>query len=508
MQDGVDLGVPLQLEVGTELLGKGGLDSLEDVVEDTEVGRAVGGVLAGAALENTGADKAGVPAVHVTTDDVGGGVVTDHVDVLGEAGLAVELLHPGLHDLVGVGVGSTLGLTVDDTLEVDTSEGLVLGFHGDTEGTLGETGKALVLGGHEEITLGEVDGDAGGDRVLGLGHELAVLGEEEIHNDLEVGLVVTRVGEDHDGIELDLGEVAGLGLSALLIGEGSPGRDGGVPGEEVLGVNDVLEAVVLGNLADLEPFTTEDQNSLVVLSQGLHGSVGLDELVGGDGLLEDLAKLSTASLLGLTTTVGQENVGDADAELVVTVENLEGDLGLLNGVVTVCQHTVNVKGESHVLSLGDLLSGHILDLRGQDIPGDGRTASLLHGRQARETRRARNGERCAEGVTRAATVLHGGSQAQVVHESSGITDGAAGSGDLNGVAGFRGNSQARASTLVPGGESAVGIALAGILGSIDSKVGVVEARHGEGGVIEKKVEGRGWLLLRVTDTGLNGRIEG
>jgi hypothetical protein len=70
-----------------------------------------------------------------------------------------------------------------------------------------------------------------------------------------------------------------------------------------------------------------------------------------------------------------------------------------------------------------------------------------------------------------------------VHERGGITDGAAGSGDLNGVAGFRGNSQTRASTLVPGRESAVGIALAGILGSIDSKVGVVEARHGEGGVI-------------------------
>jgi hypothetical protein len=43
----------------------------------------------------------------------------------------------------------------------------------------------------------------------------------------------------------------------------------------------------------------------------------------------------------------------------------------------------------------------------------------------------------------------------------------------------------------------VGIALAGILGSIDSKVGVVEARHGEGGVIGiKSRRERGWLLLK------------
>jgi hypothetical protein len=69
-----------------------------------------------------------------------------------------------------------------------------------------------------------------------------------------------------------------------------------------------------------------------------------------------------------------------------------------------------------------------------------------------------------------------------VHERGGITDGAAGGGDLDGVAGIRGNGEARASTLIPGRESTLaGIALAGILGSIDSKVGVVEARHDEGG---------------------------
>jgi hypothetical protein len=41
--------------------------------------------------------------------------------------------------------------------------------------------------------------------------------------------------------------------------------------------------------------------------------VGLDELVGGDGVTQDLSELRAASLLSLTTTVGQENVGELDA---------------------------------------------------------------------------------------------------------------------------------------------------------------------------------------------------
>jgi hypothetical protein len=41
--------------------------------------------------------------------------------------------------------------------------------------------------------------------------------------------------------------------------------------------------------------------------------VGLDELVGGDGVTQDLGELRTASLLGLTTAVGQKDVGELDA---------------------------------------------------------------------------------------------------------------------------------------------------------------------------------------------------
>ena len=106
--------------------------------EDTEVGGVLLVVLA--ALEDTGANKTGVPAVHVSTDDVGGGVVTDHVDVLGQLLLAVELLHPGGENLVGVDVGGALGLTVQGTLELLTGDGLVVGLNGETDGTEVETG--------------------------------------------------------------------------------------------------------------------------------------------------------------------------------------------------------------------------------------------------------------------------------------------------------------------------------------------------------------------------------
>lgn len=304
MSDGVDLGVPLELELLAELLADGGLDGFEDVGEHTEAGGVVGVVLAGA-LEHTGADKAGVPAVHVTANDVGRGVVTDHVDVLGEGVDIVDLLHPRTEDLVGVSVGGSLGLAVDDTLEIDASERLVHGLDTDAERTLRQTSGSLVVGGEDKITLREVDGDARGDGVLGAGQELAVLGEKKINDELHVGGVVAGVGEDEDGVELDLGEVTGPGLSALLGRERPPGRNGRIPGENVLGVNDVLETVVLGGLADHVTLTTEDEDSLVVFGQRLHGSVGLDELVGRDGVLEDLAELLATSGLGLTTTVGQ-----------------------------------------------------------------------------------------------------------------------------------------------------------------------------------------------------------
>ena len=311
MRDGVaNLRLPLEAEVVAQLLTDSRLDSLHNVGEDTEVGRILLIVLA--ALEDTRSDQTGVPPVQVTTDDVGRGVIADHVDVLGQLALLVDLFHPRLHDLVGVDVGGPLGLTVEHTFQVLAAGGLVLGLDGQTESTQVETGGALVLGRAEQVTLREVDGDVLG--ALGAtGQETTVVGHEQVVDDLQVGHGVERLSEAQNGIELDLGEVARLGVLALLVREDAARRDGGIPGENVLGVNHVLEAVLLSNFADLVALSTANQHGVVIFSKSLHGGVRLDELIRRDGLLQDLRELLAASLLGLSTTVGQQDVGELDA---------------------------------------------------------------------------------------------------------------------------------------------------------------------------------------------------
>lgn len=299
---GVDALVEAHLEVLAELLAQGGLDGLEDVGEDAEVGRVV--LVVVAALEDTGAHQARVPAVHVAADDVRGRVVADHVDVLGQPLLAVQLVHPAGHDLVGVLVRGQLGLAVHDTLQVDAGQGAVHGLEADAEGSLGHAGGG-VLRGAQKVTLGEVDGDALGDGVLGPGVEAAVLGLQQVHDNLHVSRVVAAVAEDEDGLDVDLGEVPGARGGPLSVSEDPVGGDGRVPADNVVGHDNVLEAVLLRDLAALVALATDDQDGLVVLGQGRHGCVGLDELVGVDGLAEDLAELLAAGLLGLARTVGK-----------------------------------------------------------------------------------------------------------------------------------------------------------------------------------------------------------
>ena len=95
-----------------------------------------------------------------------------------------------------------------------------------------------------------------------------------------------------------------------------------------------------------------------------------------------------------------------------------------------------------------------------------------------------------------------------MHKLSGITDGAAGGGDLDGVA-ARGDGESGSSTLVPGRESTLGILGAGILGSgINREIRVLETSH----------DGRRWnvggsrrmdeLLLRGSlDSGLREELK-
>lgn len=239
-------------------------------------------------------------------------------------------------------------------------------------------------------------------------------------------------------------------------------------------MDDVLEAVVLSSATGLGAQATDNEDGVVVIGQSLHGGVGLDELIGRDGVLEDLRKLLATGGLGLATAIGQEDVRDLDTQLVVAIEHPESLLGLLDGFEAVAQDTIDVERESHVLSSSDLLLGHILDLRCQDVAGDGGAISLDGGMKARHARRSGDGERSAKGVPGSTAVLHRGRQAQVVHELSCIADRAPRGGNLNCVARIIGDRKTSTSALalVPRGVSSRGAAL-------DSKIGVVKARHGD-----------------------------
>lgn len=139
------------------------------------------------------------------------------------------------------------------------------------------------------------------------------------------------------------------------------------------------------------------------------------------------------------------------------------------------QDTVNVESESHVLGRGDLLLGHVLDLRSQEVTGD--SLSGDRGVQTRHARRSWDRKRGTERVAGAPTVLHGGRQAQVVHELGGIANRAPGSGNLDGVAGLTTDRESGRSalTLIAGRMRAST--------ALDGEVGIIKARHVE--VVEK-----------------------
>jgi len=163
---------------------------------------------------------------------------------------------------------------------------------------------------------------------------------------MHVGGVVAGVGEDHDGLDVGLVEVTRVGVLALLLGEDAVRSDGRVPGDDVIGNDNVLEAVLESDLTALEALTTNDEDGVVVLGKSAHGSVRLDELLAVHGLAEDAGELVATGLLGLAGTVGEEDVRDLDAKLVVTVQDLESTAALRDETVTVDEHTVDVEDEN------------------------------------------------------------------------------------------------------------------------------------------------------------------
>ena len=151
--------------------------------------------------------------------------------------------------------------------------------------------------------------------------------------------------------------------------------------------------------------------------------MGLDELLRGYRRAEQFGKLLGTCQLGLAGTVGEEDVWDFDAELVVAVQNLEHALTLGDEAVAVNEDTVDVEDESQIFDGFDLLGLQILHLGGEDFEGwldRGHPracwlVSVLNHGQLRLPLRSGDGERSTAGVPGATAVPHRGAQAQVVH---------------------------------------------------------------------------------------------
>ena len=98
---------------------------------------------------------------------------------------------------------------------------------------------------------------------------------------MEIGGVVSGVGEDEDGVDGYFAEITWCGCRALFGGEVFSERgDGALRGVDVVGDDDVFEAVLLGDFTALVVLSSDDQDGLVVLGQCGHGGVRLDELLG------------------------------------------------------------------------------------------------------------------------------------------------------------------------------------------------------------------------------------
>ena len=214
----------------------------------------------------------------------------------------------------------------------------------------------------------------------------------------------------------------------------------------------------------------------------------LDELLAVHGLAENAGELVTTGLLRLARTIGEENVRDLDAKLVVTVQDLESTTALRDETVTVDEHTVDVEDETHVLGGLDLLSGLVLNLASQDLTSGlnwghtrplGLAAGVCNGRETRLPLRPGNGELSTEGVAGSSPLLLGGSEGEGVHVRRGVSDAVPGSRNLDSTS----------AVLVRDGDVGVAATLAELSGShdlarppvlllVDRKADTVfEARH-------------------------------
>ena len=217
------------------------------------------------------------------------------------------VLAPLLQEAGGEAEGADLGFAEGGGLQVAACHGLVEGFDGGAQGTHPEP-CVLVGSGPDDVVVGEEDGGAfveGG----GAGAEAAVLGHEQVEDDLLVAGPFAGVGEDEDGFDVEGGEVAGAAGLVFFRGEFAEGGRVHVVFDDVSGGDDVGEAVAFGDVPAFLAFAADDEDGVVLCCHFFHGRVAADELARGDFELELSGQVEAPLLFGFAAAVGDEDVG-------------------------------------------------------------------------------------------------------------------------------------------------------------------------------------------------------
>ena len=235
---------------------------------------------------------------------------------------------------------------------LDAVEGLA-------EGSLGETG-VLVLGGPLKVRVAKVqirliilEVSIVRERcvavLLGTRVDDSLGREEEIKSDLEVEAPVAGRRPDHDGRDLSglvsvSGELLAM-LKVVSLGHLGEGMRALVMNHKVRRGDNLLEAVGMGNLADVVSVTAEDENCLVLvqLNEITERGVRLHDLCFIEGnVAKTKSELFEVDLLGDTARVCEEDKGDS---LLLKLD--EGFAGSGDWSLSLNQDTVNVKGKGN-----------------------------------------------------------------------------------------------------------------------------------------------------------------
>lgn len=309
----------------------------------------------GTILVYTGLDEDAMPivlrmlVVSVGTADVTLGRVADEVDSLGRRVEAMLVTTPLLQQTGSELKSADLGLAEGMCMQLPLLLGNVAENNLEHAAECAHTETDIVVGSRpNNIVVGEENGRT---LVTGLTQcaETAAFRHGKIEHDLDVARPVARVGEDKNSLNDDVGEVTFARVGKLGVGKFSEGSSGAVVLDNIAGSDNVLEAVAFGDLAALLALTSHDEDGVVALSHFPHGCMTTNELRWGNVELHLTREVLASFLLGLASTIGEEDVGDGETEFILAVEIPHGLDGFRDSAAATNEDTVDIEGEGEAV---------------------------------------------------------------------------------------------------------------------------------------------------------------